>query len=246
MHLNLSHRVAVITGGASGIGAACAHLFAEAGALVVTIDTSDAPAPPGVALALTGDVGNEDDVLTNADEIMDRFGRVDVLVTAAAFSTGTTVPDTALTDWEAVMRTNVTGTFLWARAAVKAMGRSGGGSIIMIASQLALAGGRSNAAYIASKGAVVSLAKTMALDHAADHIRVNTLVPGAIETPLLARSFARTGDAERARERSTARHPMGRLGRPDEIARAALFLASDASSFTTGSCLMADGGWLAG
>jgi NAD(P)-dependent dehydrogenase (short-subunit alcohol dehydrogenase family) len=126
------------------------------------------------------------------------------------------------------------------------MRRGGGGSIVMVGSQLAFAGGRSNAAYLATKGAVVSLAKSMAVDHAADGIRVNVLVPGAIDTPLLNRAFARGADPEAARAASVARHPLGRLGRPEEMARAARFLLSDDSSFTTGACLLADGGWLAG
>jgi NAD(P)-dependent dehydrogenase (short-subunit alcohol dehydrogenase family) len=117
---------------------------------------------------------------------------------------------------------------------------------VLVASQLAFSGGRSNAAYLASKGGIVSLARSMAVDHAPDGIRVNVVVPGAIETPLLRRSFARGGDPDGARARSVARHPMGRLGQPEEVARAALFLASDESSFTTGSCLMVDGGWTAG
>ena len=126
---------------------------------------------------------------------------------------------------------------------MRAAGR--GGSIVLVGSQLAFAGGRSNAAYLASKGAVVSLAKTMALDHAPDGIRVNVVVPGAIDTPLLARAFNRATDPHVARARSVDRHPLGRLGQAEEVAQAALFLASDASSFTTGSCLMVDGGWLA-
>ena len=111
--------------------------------------------------------------------------------------------------------------------------------------QLAFAGGRSNAPYLASKGAVASLARCMALDHADDGIRVNVVVPGAIDTPLLNRAFARSADPQAARARSVARHPLGRLGRAEEVARAILFLAGDDASFTTGSCLMVDGGWLA-
>ena len=111
---------------------------------------------------------------------------------------------------------------------------------------MAYAGGRSNAAYLASKGALASLARTMAVDHAAENIRVNLLVPGAIDTPLLRRAFARRDDPAAAEAASVARHPLGRLGKPEELAQAALFLATDESSFTTGSELMADGGWLAG
>ena len=122
----------------------------------------------------------------------------------------------------------------------------GGGSAITVASQLAVNGGRSNAAYIASKGAVIALARTAALDYATTGVRINSILPGATETPLLDRSFGRVRDPEAARERSLARHPMGRFGRADEVANAAVYLASDESSFTTGTELRVDGGWLAG
>jgi NAD(P)-dependent dehydrogenase (short-subunit alcohol dehydrogenase family) len=126
------------------------------------------------------------------------------------------------------------------------MRAKGGGAIVTVASQLALAGGRANSAYIAAKGAILSLTRTMAMDFAADRIRVNAVVPGAIETPLLARSFARHADPERVREASRARHPMQRFGQTQEVAEAILYLASDSASFTTGTTLAVDGGWLAG
>ncbi|MGB3553726.1 MAG: SDR family oxidoreductase, partial [Jannaschia sp.] len=202
---------------------------------------------PGAALALSGDVGDAAVVTRQAEEIMARFGRIDGLVTCAGFSNGKTVPDCPLDEWEAVLRTNVTGTFLWAKAAVGAMRAGGqGGAIVMVGSQLAFAGGRGNAAYLTSKGAVTSLARTMAVDHAAEGIRVNLLVPGAIDTPLLRRAFDRAPDPKAAKARSVARHPLGRLGKAEEMARAVAFLLSDAASFTTGSSLVADGGWLAG
>ena len=152
---------------------------------------------------------------------------------------------TAPEDWDAVFRTNVGGTWLWARAAIPSMKTRGGGSIVTFASQLALAGGRNNSAYIAAKGAIISLTRTMALDFSADHIRVNAIAPGAIETPMLARSFARQADPDAARDASIKRHPMARLGLPEEIAEAALYLAGDGSSFVTGTTLVVDGGWLA-
>ena len=164
---------------------------------------------------------------------------------AAGFSCGGTVLTTAPDDWDAVFRTNVGGTWLWARAVVPAMQRQGGGSIITFASQLALAGGRGNSAYIAAKGAIMSLTRTMALDFAADGIRVNAIAPGAIDTPMLARGFGRQADPEAARDASRKRHAMGRFGRAEDIAASALHLASDASAFTTGTTMVVDGGWLA-
>jgi NAD(P)-dependent dehydrogenase (short-subunit alcohol dehydrogenase family) len=202
---------------------------------------------PG-ALRLAGDVGCEATVATHAAEVAAALGPLDVLVTAAGWSNGRAVPDCPFDEWRAILNTNLDGTFLWAQAALRSMAGTPprGGSMVFVGSQLAFAGGRANAAYLASKGAVVSLARTMALDHAADGVRVNVVVPGAIDTPLLARAFARAPEPEAARARSVARHPLGRLGRAEEVARAILWLASDEASFTTGSCLMADGGWLAG
>ncbi|WP_210485656.1 SDR family oxidoreductase [Microvirga antarctica] len=250
----LPNKVAVITGGGSGIGRASALAFARQGARIVLVDR-DADALSSAAdavraagsevLTLAGDVGDEATVTMHAEAALARFGRIDILLAAAGWSTGTSVLDTTLDQWDAVLRTNLTGTFLWSRAVLRAMRESGGGSIILVGSQLAIAGGRANAAYLSTKGAIGSLARSMALDHAADSIRVNVLVPGAIDTPLLQTAFRRRADPDAARAASVARHPLGRLGLPEEVAQAAVFLASDESSFTTGSCLMVDGGWLA-
>ncbi len=241
----LAGKVAVVTGAASGIGRASAALFASEGCALALVDRAAINDAPG-ALALQGEVGDEATVIRHAAAVMERFGRIDILLTCAGFSTGTSVADTSLDAWDSVLRTNLTGSFLWAREALAPMRRQASGSIIFVGSQLAFAGGRSNAAYLASKGAIVSLAQSMAVDHAADGVRVNVLVPGAIDTPLLRRAFDRAADPAAAEARSVARHPLGRLGRAEEVARAALFLASDESSFTTGSCLRVDGGWLAG
>ncbi len=251
----LRGKVAVITGGGSGIGQASALTFAAEGARIALVDRDRSATEATVqrlradghdGLALVGDVGDESTVHAHARAIAAHFGGMDVLLAAAGWSTGRSVVDETLADWSAVLTTNLTGSFLWARSAVHAMRERGGGSVILIGSQLAFAGGQSNAAYLASKGAVVSLARSMAVDHAADGIRVNVLVPGAIDTPLLRRAFARVQEPSKAMARSVARHPLGRLGTAEEMAKAALFLASDESSFTTGACLMADGGWLAG
>ena len=249
----LAGKVAVITGGASGIGLASARLFSREGADLAIVDRAtdrrpdpglEAPASP--PLVLEGDVGDESAVERHAAAVAERFGGFDVLLACAGWSSRKNVPDTALDEWEGVLNTNLTGSFLWSRAAIRSMRGRGGGSIILIASQLAFAGGRRNAAYLASKGAVVSLARCMAVDHAPEGIRVNAIVPGAIRTPLLESGFSQAEDPVAARAWSVSRHPIGRLGEAEEVAQAALFLASDESSFTTGSCLMVDGGWLAG
>jgi NAD(P)-dependent dehydrogenase (short-subunit alcohol dehydrogenase family) len=140
----------------------------------------------------------------------------------------------------------VTGTFIWIRECLRPMTAQGRGSIVTIASQLARAGGRGNAAYVTSKGAVVALTKSVALDYVDRGVRCNAILPGATDTPLLRRSFGRQPDPDAARARSLARHPMGRFGDVRDIASAALYLASDESAFVTGIELPVDGGWLAG
>lgn len=252
--MRLAGKIAVVTGAGSGIGRATACLFAAEGARVALVDRDrDAAAETltqiqatgGEALASACDVGDADSVEVAARQILAGFGGVDILVTAAGFSTGGTVETTSVADWDAVFRANVGGTWLWARAVIPSMRQRGGGSIVTLASQLALAGGRGNSAYIAAKGAILSLTRTMALDFVADGIRVNAIAPGAIDTPMLRRSFARHADPEPVRETSRKRHAMQRFGTASEIAEAALYLGSDASSFTTGTTLAVDGGWLA-
>jgi 2-keto-3-deoxy-L-fuconate dehydrogenase len=252
--MRLKDRIAVVTGAASGIGRASALLFAREGAFVALADRDEAGmretldailAAKGNGSAHRGDVGDHDFAKATIDEIVSRHGRIDVLMTAAGWSCGGTVVTTDPSDWDAVFRTHVGGTWLWARAAIPPMQRQNKGSIVTIASQLAIAGGRNNSAYIAAKGAIISLMRTMAVDFATDGIRVNAIAPGAIETPMLQRSFARHSDSETVRETSRNRHAMKRFGKPEEVAEAALYLASDASSFTTGTILPVDGGWLA-
>ncbi len=247
-------RVVLVTGGGSGIGRAACLAFAREGARVAVVDR-DADGAQETAAAIreetgadalvhVGDVGDPACAEATIAAVAARHGGLDVLMTAAGYSCGGTVLDTLPEDWDAVFRANVGGTWLFARAAIPAMRARGGGAIVTVASQLALGGGRGNAAYIAAKGAILSLTRTMALDHATDGIRVNALVPGAIETPMLARSFARRGaGAEAAREASRARHPLGRFGTAQEIAEGALYLAG--ATFVTGTTLAIDGGWLA-
>src|SRR5439155_19769919 len=158
-------------------------------------------------------------------ETLTRRGQIDVLLTAAGFSCGGTVLTTDPADWDAVFRTNVGGTWLWSRAVVPQMQRQRSGSIITLASQLAIAGGSNNSAYIAAKGAVISLTRTMAVDFATDGIRVNAIAPGAIDTPMLRRSFARHADPEPVREASRNRHAMKRFGKGEEVAETAIHLA---------------------
>jgi NAD(P)-dependent dehydrogenase (short-subunit alcohol dehydrogenase family) len=251
--MRLAGRTAIVTGAGSGIGRASAMLFAKEGAFVALVDRDGAGLQEtlaaieeenGEASAHVGDVGEVDFALDVAGDLVARRGRLDVLMAAAGFSCGGTVLTTDPADWDAVFRTNVGGTWLWVRAAVPQMQRQGSGSIITLASQLAIAGGKGNSAYIAAKGAIISLTRTMAVDFASDGIRVNAIAPGAIDTPMLRRSFARHADPEPVREASRNRHAMKRFGKAEEVAGAALHLASDASSFTTGTVMVVDGGWL--
>ena len=255
----LRDKVALITGGGSGIGRATAQRFATEGArgLILVDQDADGAAESAALVAEASDAGVEvlvaagdvtDTELPTATvaETLDRFGRLDVVMTAAGVSVGRALVDTEPDDWDRVFAVNVKGTYLWIRAALPSMIEQGSGSVITIASQLAVSGGRTNTAYIASKGAVVALTRTTAVDCAKTGVRVNSILPGATETPLLDRSFARLGDPAGARARSVARHPMGRFGQPEEMAAAAVYLASDDSTFTTGAEIRVDGGWIAG
>ena len=252
--MRLLGKVAIITGGGSGIGRASAAMFAREGAFVALVDRDEEGAREALSLlhaaggdgsVHVGDVGDADFARTTIENVARDRGKLDVLMLAAGFSCGGNVVTTDPADWDAVFRANVGGTWLWAKAAVPIMQRQHKGSIITLASQLAVAGGKGNSAYIAAKGAIISLTRTMAVDFATDGIRVNALAPGAIVTPLLRRSFARHADPQAVREASRQRHAMKRFGEADEVAAAALYLASDESSFTTGVVLPVDGGWLA-
>jgi 2-keto-3-deoxy-L-fuconate dehydrogenase len=248
--MRLQGRTAIITGAGSGIGRASANLFAEEGAQLALVDREavglrETVSLVGGATAHVGDVGDASFAESVVGDVVARHGRLDILMTAAGFSCGGTVLTTDPADWDAVFRTNVGGTWLWARAAIPQMQRQKSGSIITLASQLAIAGGKGNSAYIAAKGAIVSLTRTMAVDFATDGIRVNAIAPGAVDTPMLRRSFARHANADEVRETSRNRHAMKRFGQAEEIAQTALHLASDASSFTTGTVMVVDGGWLA-
>jgi NAD(P)-dependent dehydrogenase (short-subunit alcohol dehydrogenase family) len=250
--MTLTGKAALVSGAGGGIGRAIAVAFAEAGAAVACCDI-DAPSVEetarlvetagGSAIARHCDVALEADTQAAVVMAHQAFGRLDVLVGGAApYDASGTILETNLADWERVLAVNLTGAFLLSRAALPRMIDGGGGSIIFIASQLGRVGSAGRAAYCATKGALIQLAKVMAIDHAAQNIRVNTLSPGAVETP---RILHRYGSFEAARQGLGPKHLLGRLGQPQEIAAAAVFLASDAASFVTGSDLLVDGGYTA-
>jgi 2-keto-3-deoxy-L-fuconate dehydrogenase len=241
--MKLKDKVAIVTGAASGIGAEVARVFAREGARVALVDRDAIDAPPAGALAFQGDVSDAAFATKTVADVMKAWERLDVVLTAAGMSVGKKLADTTEEEWDRVFAVNAKGTFLWLKATLAPMIASGGGSMITVASQIPLSGGRSTASYASSKGAVIALTKSVALDYAADKVRVNALAPGAIDTPFLHRSFERAADSAAARQSSIDRHPMKRFGTVEEVAKAALFLASDDSSFTTGSVLMVEGGW---
>ncbi len=244
--MRLKDKVAIVTGAASGIGAEVARVFASEGAKVALVDRDPIAASPAGALMFQGDVSDSAFATKTVAEVMKAWGRLDVVLTAAGMSVGKKLLETTEEEWDRVFAVNAKGTFLWLKATLPPMIASGGGSMITVASQIPLSGGRNTASYASSKGAVIALTKSVALDYAEDKIRVNALAPGAIDTPFLHRSFKRAADSAAARQASIDRHPMKRFGTVEEVAKAALFLASDDSSFTTGSVLMVEGGWNAG
>lgn len=250
--LSLKGKTAVVTGAGGGIGRAIAATFAAAGAAVGVLD-ADADAARtaakiivgdgGRARAIAGDVSKEADAEAAVAEITAELGPIRILVNGAAVNDPNgTVLDLTLADWERVFSVNVTGAFLMSRAVLPGMIAAGGGSIIHIASQLGRVAGPARAVYCSTKGAVIQLAKAMAVDHAAQNVRVNALSPGAVETQRLVFRF---GDMDTARRLIGPKHLLNRLGLPEEIAHAALFLASDASSFMTGADMLVDGGYTA-
>ena len=246
----LSGKSAIITGAGSGIGRSIATTFAAAGAAVACLDINPgAAAETAQLIAVTGgrslarhcDVSLEADTHAATEVAQSAFGRIHILVNGAATDDPNgTVLDTIPADWTRVFAVNVMGAYLMSRAVLPAMIASGGGSIIHIASQLGRVAAPERVAYCASKGAVIQLAKAMAVDHAAQNIRVNALSPGAVETRRLVLRF---GDMETARRVAGPKHLLNRLGQPNEIAQAALFLASDAASFVTGADMLVDGGY---
>ncbi len=246
--MKLTGKAALVSGAGGGIGRAICLAFAEAEAAVACCDIDAASGEETArlvrkagarAIAQSCDVSNQ--AQTEAAAAAHRgFGRVDILVSGAApHDPSGTVLETSLADWDRVLAVNLTGSFLLSRAALPYMIEGGGGSIIFIASQLGRVGSAGRAAYCASKGALIQLAEVMAIDHAGQNIRVNTLSPGGVETQ---RMLQRYGSFEAGRQTLGPKHLLGRLGQPQEIAAAALFLASDASSFVTGSDLLVDGG----
>ena len=249
---DLTHKITLVTGAGSGIGAAIAVTFAAAGARVYVTDRSEAAARAtvssvrGAATSFTLDVTDEQQCVQRARQVIDESGRLDVLVNCAGIGHVGTILQTGGDDLDRVYACNVRGVFNVSKAFVPSMLQRRSGSIINIASVGGVVGIRDRVAYCTSKFAVVGLTKSMALDHALDGVRINCICPGRVETPFVAKRLAEYPNQDEARREMTASQAVGRMGRPDEIAAAALYLASDEASFITGSALMIDGGWSAG
>ncbi len=250
----LHGKVALITGAASGLGAAAASALARAGAAVLLTDRDLAGEEVAGALADQGlkaafrlhDVTCEADWAAAVEEAVSQFGRLDILVNNAGISGGRhELMDHSHEAWRQIMAVNLDGVFLGLRHAGPRIAAGGGGSVINVSSILGKVGMAGAAAYCASKGGVTLLSKAAALEWAPHNIRVNSIHPGFIDTPLVANALAQRDDGNEMRVALMAAHPMARFGMPAEIGEAVLFLASDASSFMTGAELVVDGGYTA-
>jgi NAD(P)-dependent dehydrogenase (short-subunit alcohol dehydrogenase family) len=249
--LRLSGKVAFITGGGTGIGRACALAFAREGAQVAVAGRREDPldkvvgeivATGGKCVALACDVterSSVEDALAQAEK---HFARLDTIVNNAGAVVVATVEHTSDEDWDRVLATNLTGTFFVSRAALAPLRRAGGGSIVNIGSVLGLVARKDRAAYCAAKAGVSGLTRAMALDHAHEKIRVNCICPTIVETELGMQSIQQAGNAAAEIQKRIAEIPIGRLGKPDDVAMMAVYLASEDASWVTGASFPLDGG----
>lgn len=251
----LVEKVALITGGASGIGKATAALFARKGAAVtiadINVKAGEAVAEAivddgGEAMFVRCDVTRASDCQRTVDRTVARWGKLDILFNNAGVTRRASVLETTEEEWDWVMAANVKSVFLMSKAAIPVMVKAGGGVIVNTGSGWGLVGGKDAVSYCASKGAVIQLTKAMALDHGPQNIRVNAVCPGDTDTPMLANEAEQLGQSHQTILAESVHRPLGRVGRPEEIAQAVLYLASAASSFVTGTTLLVDGGGLAG
>jgi NAD(P)-dependent dehydrogenase (short-subunit alcohol dehydrogenase family) len=249
--MRLQDKVTIITGGASGMGRVAARMFAAEGAAVVVADLTapaaqavvdEITASGGQAIAVVADVSKEAEAKRMVDETIGAFGRVDVLYNNAGImpEADHSVIDTSVEDWDRVMAVNVRGVFLGCKYAIPRMLEQGSGSVINISSFVALLGcSNPQDAYTASKGAVLALTKSLAVQFAPQGVRTNAICPGPVETPLLMDWLVKDEEAKRIR---LARNPTGRFGKPEEIVNVAIYLASDESKWTNGASFVIDGG----
>jgi NAD(P)-dependent dehydrogenase (short-subunit alcohol dehydrogenase family) len=250
--MRFTGKVAIVTGAKHGLGLATARRLAAEGAGVVLADHNDASAEAAEmqgearrAIAVQVDVADERQVADLFAETVKVFGRVDILVNNAAVFIPKPVPATTAEDFDLMVRVNLKGAFLCARAAVPIMKTQGGGVIVNVGSESSLVGIADGAVYAATKGALVQLTRSMAIDHASDGIRVNCVCPGPMATPMLTNVLDLAPDAAAAAQAVAAKTLLKRMGTPDEIAGVIAFVASDEASYVTGAIVAADGGWSA-
>lgn len=249
--MRVKDKVALVTGAGAGIGKASALLLAREGARVGVADFDAAAAEAtakiihnarGDAIAMTGDVSVEADCARMVEAVLAGWGRLDILCNIAGVVLGGVLDKTTDKEWNASMDVNLRSIYLCSKHAIPLMKRSGGGTIVNMASVAGLMGVKNRAAYSASKGGVIALTKSMAIDYVEDGIRVNSICPGTVDSPSLQKRLEALPDPAAARRDFTARQPMKRFGQPEEIACAVLFLSSDESSFITGTEIIVDGG----
>jgi NAD(P)-dependent dehydrogenase (short-subunit alcohol dehydrogenase family) len=241
-------RVAIVTGGASGMGAASAELLAAGGARVAIVDRNEAGADAvagglEVGIALAGDVGSSAFCREAVQRVVDEWGRLDVLVNAAGVIVRANGADTTDEEWRRIFAVNVDGLFFMCRAAIPVMKAGGGGTIVNFGSVWGDVGAAGVAAYCATKGAVHQLTRALALEHAREGIRVNAVAPGEIDTPMLSSERPEPLTREFLDRLADTTIPMGRLGRPQEVAEVAAFLASDRAAYMTGAIVAVDAGY---
>ena len=249
--MRVKDKVALVTGAGAGIGKASAILLAKEGARIGVADSDAAAAETttriireagGEAISIAGDVSAGSDCARMVEAVSARWGRLDILCNIAGIVLGGVLDQTTEEEWNASMNVNLRSIYLCAKHAIPCMKRSGGGTIVNMASVAGLMGVKNRAAYSASKGGVIALTKSMAIDYVEDGIRVNSICPGTVDSPSLQKRLEALPDPTAARRDFTRRQPMKRFGRPDEIAYAVLFLSSDESSFITGTEIIVDGG----
>ena len=252
--MKLKDKTVIITGGSLGLGKTTAILFAKEGAKVLITGRTEKTLKETVEEAkkeglnidyLTSDVAKEEDCMKAVDYAINKYGRIDILFNNAGVLPVGTTHETSTEEWDKVFNINVKGTWLMSKYTIPHMLKQGKGCIVNNSSMLGLKAVPGLAAYIATKGAVTQLTRSMALEYADKGIRVNAVCPGAIETPMVDGLFNNMPDRAAGEELFKSFHPMGRLGRPEEIAHAVLFLCDDNVGFMTGSMLSVDGGWIA-
>lgn len=247
--MRLNGKAVIITGASSGIGAATAELFVREGARVLIADKDSKQAKETASAigceSITVDVSDEEAVASMVRHTQQLFERIDILVNNAGYGIRGSVVSTATTDWNALMAVNVGGVFLCSKHVIPVMEAAGGGVIVNTASNVALVGLADRAAYVASKGAVAALTRAMALDHAKQNVRVNAVAPGTTWSSYFDKILETHADPDGFIAALNARAPMNRVAKPIEIAQAILWLASDESSYATGSILTVDGGMTA-